>query len=183
MLELVIRGEELWDESTQTFSYTNNQTLVLEHSLISLSKWESKWHRPFLIEHPDPPFTEEQMRDYIRCMTVNTVSDPNVYNALTADDVKKVQDYISNPMTATTIQDHRKNQGKKEIITNELIYFWLTAYNIPFEPVEKWHLNRLLMLIRVCDIKNAPNNKMSRKDAMSAHMALNAARRAKYGKK
>lgn len=149
----------------------------MEHSLLSLSKWEMKWHKPYLSREPK---TEEENFDYIRCMCLTEPNDPNVFYALTEDNIKSIADYISNPMTATTFHNQDKRPSR-EIITNELIYFWMTSFNIPFDPCQKWHLNRLMTLIEVASIKNQPSKKMNKRDILSQNAALNAARRAKYG--
>ena len=179
MLEIVIPETEQWDEVKQEFISTKEQTLKLEHSLVSLSKWESKWCQPFLSKKEK---TVEQTIDYIKCMTLTQNVDPNVYNLLTKDNILKINEYISAPMTATTFHQENKGGGNGELITSELIYYWMVSLNIPFE-CQKWHLNRLLTLIKVCSIKNQPPKKMSKKDIMSRNAALNAARRKQLNSK
>lgn len=179
MLPLHIPKGEFWDEVNERFVYTKETVLKLEHSLISISKWESRWQVPFF----DTEKTTEQILDYIRCMTLNTDVDPLVYGRLTRADYEKINNYISSPMTATTIRDDsqpRKNRGK--VITSELIYYWMFSFQIPIE-TEKWHINRLLMLIRVFGEENKPNKKMSQKEIMQQNKALNAARKAKLNTK
>lgn len=173
MLEIIIPATEQWDEKNQEFITSKEQILRLEHSLVSLSKWESKWCKPFLSKENK---TMEETIDYIKCMTLTQNVDPYVYNLLTMDNIKKVNEYISAPMTATTFSDSNKKSGGNEIITSELIYYWMISLNIPFE-CQKWHLNKLFTLIKVCSIKNQPPKKMSKKDIMSRNAALNAARR------
>lgn len=163
---------EGWDEKKQEFVDAKTQTLQLEHSLVSLSKWESKWKKSFC---SSKNITNEEMLDYIKCMTITRNVDPDVYNHLTPTNVKQVRDYIDDPMTATTFPKERGGHSK-EIITSELIYYWMIASQIPLE-CEKWHLNRLITLIRVCSIKNTPPKKRSKRDIMSQNVALNAARR------
>lgn len=166
----------MFDPKTSEFINVKSATLTLEHSLISISKWEAKWHKPYLSREEK---TQEEVIDYVRCMTLNGSVDPNVYRVLTKDNINKIVDYIQDPMTATTI----KKEGRKasrEIITSELIYYWMTALNIPFDPCQKWHLNRLMTLIEVCSVKNAPPKKMPRAAALKQQHALNAQRRAKY---
>ena len=172
MLQLVINAHEEWNETSQEFVYTKGQTLQLEHSLVSISKWESKWCKPFLSK--DPTSLEETL-DYVRCMTLTQNVDPKTYQQLSRENIEKVNAYIEAPMTATTV---REMPGPKshETITSELIYYWMISYQIPFE-CQKWHLNRLLTLIRVCSIKNQPPKKQSKRDIMSRNAALNAARR------
>jgi len=150
--------------------------LNLEHSLISISKWESKWHVPFISKDGH---TEEQTLYYIKCMTINPNIPDSVYDRLTSEDIKAISDYINDPMTATTVTDLSNKRAKSEIITSELIYYWMTALQIPFE-CEKWHINRLLKLIEVCNVKNTPPKKMSKNEIIDRNKALNEARRAKY---
>ena len=173
MLEIIIPATEQWDEKNQEFITSKEQILRLEHSLVSLSKWESKWCKPFLSRENR---TMEETIDYIKCMTLTQNVDDHVYNLLTIDNIKKVNEYISAPMTATTFNDSNKKSVGNEIITSELIYYWMISLNIPFE-CQKWHLNKLFTLIKVCSIKNQPPKKMSKKDIMSRNAALNAARR------
>ncbi len=179
MLYITIPSCEMYDESTEEFVYAKEQTLQLEHSLVSLSKWESKWCKPFLSKQDK---TMEETIDYVRCMTVNQVSDPTVYSRLTLDNLNSINEYIGSPMTATTFSNTPKGGSSGEQVTSELIYYWMIALNIPFE-CQKWHLNRLLTLIRVCEVKNQPPKKMSKREIMSRNAALNAARRKKLGTK
>lgn len=174
MLEITIPSRELFDESTQQFITTKEQTIRLEHSLLSLSKWESKWCKPFLSKQEK---TIEETLDYIRCMTLTQNVDPTIYNYLTNDNITQINQYIDAPMTATTFTEDKNSKGNRELVTSELVYYWMIALNIPFDPCQKWHLNRLLTLVRVCNIKNQPPKKMSKKDVMSRNAQLNAARR------
>ena len=175
MLEITIPATELWDEINEEFIATKEQTLRLEHSLVSLSKWESKWCKPFLSKTNK---TDEEMIDYVRCMTLTQNVPDEVYRCLTDDNIRKIYEYIDAPMTATWFNDDKTKVTSREQTTSELIYYWMIALNIPFE-CQKWHLNRLLTLIRVCNIKNQPPKKMSKRDIMSRNAALNAARRNK----
>ena len=177
MLEITIPETEQWDELKQEFVYTKAQTLQLEHSLISLSRWESKWCKPFLSKEDK---TFEETIDYIRCMALNRYVPDEVYGCLTRSNIKQINEYISAPMTATWFSKDTAGRSNREQITSELIYYWMIALNIPFE-CQKWHLNRLLTLIRVCNLKNQPSKKMSRREIMSRNAALNAARRKQLG--
>ena len=174
MLQIVVPGAELFDEENETFIQTKDTQLKLEHSLLSISKWESRWCKPFLISDKNQKHTPAEMLDYVKCMTLNSNVSKNVYTALTNDNMIAIRNYINHPMTATTITDF-SNSNKREIITSEVIYYWMVAYQIPFE-CEKWHINRLITLIRVCNAKNNPK-KMSRGELISHNRALNKARR------
>lgn len=173
MLQITIPAVELWDERKQEFVTTKEQTLQLEHSLVSISKWESKWCKPFLSKQEK---TFEETLDYIKCMTITQNVDPEVYNYLTNKNIEEINNYINAPMTATYFSDDKIAKTSREQITAELIYYWMIALNIPFE-CQKWHLNRLLTLIKVCNIKNQPPKKRNRKEIMSRNTALNAARK------
>ena len=174
MLHITIPAIDLYDEINNEFITTKEQTLALEHSLVSLSKWESKWCKPFLSKEG---LTTEETIDYIRCMTLTQNVSPDVYKYLTNDNIKAVEEYINAPMTATWFSENKSKGGKNgEIVTAELIYYWMIALNIPME-CQKWHLNRLITLVRVCNIKNTPPKKMGKRATMSRNAALNAARR------
>lgn len=175
MLQITIPETEFYDERTNEFVTVSKQELQLEHSLISISKWESKWHESFLSRKE--PMTTEQSIDYIRCMTLNKNVDPKCYSVINQELIDKIGEYINNPMTATTFSEREgKKRGSRQIITSEVIYYWMTALQIPFE-CEKWHLNRLLTLVHVCDLKQQPSKKMSKSAAMNQQRSLNAARR------
>jgi len=176
MLTITVPPVELWNEETELFSTLKAETIQLEHSLISISKWESKWKKPFLDSDKDR--SAEQTLDYIRCMTVTPHVNPTVYSRLSKDDLKTILDYINDPMTATWFQNDNKQKGKNnsEKVTSELIYYWMVTLQIPFE-CQKWHLNRLLTLIQVCNVKNSKPEKLSKKEFASKRAALNAARR------
>lgn len=177
MLQITIPlSPEGWDEEKQEFVKPKEQTLQLEHSLVSLSKWESKWCKAFLTKAEKTP---EETIDYIKCMTLTQNVNPDVYNYLTNSNVEQVNNYIGAPMTATYLSEDKSGKSNNEVVTAELIYYWMIALNIPFE-CQKWHLNRLLTLIRVCNIKNAPPKKRSGKEIMSRNAALNAARRKQH---
>lgn len=173
MLTITIPATEEFDEIKGEFVYTKEHTLQLEHSLISISKWESKWCKPFLAKGDK---TFEETIDYIKCMTLNKNISDEVYGCLTQDNVAAINEYIGAPMTATTFSGNERGKKNNEQITSELVYYWMIALNIPFE-CQKWHINRLLTLIRVCNVKNQPPKKMSKRELMSRNTALNAARR------
>ena len=173
MLQITIPGAEYFDDAKQEFVYEKEQTLQLEHSLVSLSKWESKWKKAFL-SGKDKSY--EETLDYIKCMTITKNVNPSVYSRLTNENLEQINSYISDPMTATYFPKDETKENSREVVTSELIYYWMIAMNVPPE-YQKWHLNRLLSLIRVCEIKNAPPKKMGRKELMSRNAALNAARR------
>lgn len=168
---------EGWDEEKQVFVEPKYKTLQLEHSLISLSKWESKWNKPFLSKEEK---TFEETLDYIKCMTLTQNVDPEVYKHLTTKNITEINEYIHAPMTATTFSEDKTHKASNEIITSEIIYYWMVSLNIPQE-YQKWHLNRLLTLIRVCNIKNQPNKKKSKKEILAENARLNAARKRKLG--
>ena len=172
MLQIRIPEFEGWDDKNEVFVNKKAQNLTLEHSLVSISKWEAKYHKPFLSRDDK---TEEETLDYVRFMTLTQNVDPEVYYRLTPDLINRIKDYIDDPMTATTINDKSKGSNR-EIITSELVYYWMVSFNIPFE-CQKWHFNRLITLIRVCSIKNQPQKKMSKSEILSRNAALNAARR------
>lgn len=173
MFQLTIPAMEYYDEVNNLFVKTKKQKLQLEHSLVSLSKWESKWEKPFL--HTDKKTLNETM-DYIRCMTITQNVDPSVYGAITLEQQEQINKYLEAPMTATWFKENKNAKKTKEIVTAEIIYYWMVSLNIPFE-CQKWHLNRLLTLVRVCTLKNAPPDKMSRRDILSNNRAINEARK------
>lgn len=175
MLPLTIKEAEYFDEEKQEFIHIDEQHLRLEHSLVSVSKWEAKWKKPFLTKDKR---THEESVDYIRFMTITQNVNPLVYEFLPDSIIDRVQEYIDDSMTATIIKATPK-PGNRQIITSEIIYYWMTCFNIPFDPCEKWHLNRLLCLIEVCNEKNQKPKKMSRNEQFSSNSALNAARKAK----
>ena len=176
MISITIPAGELYDFSKEEFIVIKDHTLLLEHSLVSIAKWESKWEKPFL---GDEKKTKTEIIDYIRCMTITQNVDPVVYNFITDQNIEDVSKYIEAPMTATWFSE--KNTGpviNKEVVTAEIIYYWMITFNIPVE-FQKWHLNRLLTLIKVCSIKNAPKEKMRKSEILSKYKALNQARKAK----
>ena len=179
MLQITIPAEEKWDEINEQFIVIKEHTIVLEHSLVSLSKWEAKWCKPFFSKREK---TTEEVIDYVKCMTITQNVNPDVYKCLTKENVEQINNYINAPMTATWFSDEENKKATNRQITSEIIYHWMIALNIPFE-CQKWHLNRLMTLIRVCDIKNQPKKKRTQREIMSRNAALNAARRKKLNSK
>lgn len=177
MLQINVPGKEFWDEANEVFVYSEDKTLVLEHSLVSLSKWESKWKKPFLT---DKPLNKEELIYYVRCMTITQNVSDDVYERITPQLLEQIMDYTQDPMTATWIREEKTGKRGSEQITSELIYYWMVSMNIPFE-CQKWHLNRLLTLIRICSIKNQPAKNMKHGDVLRQYAAINAARRKQTG--
>lgn len=180
MLKITIpKTEEGWNDKLNEFiTLKEDITICLEHSLVSISKWESKWQKPFLSNNKK---TQEELIDYIRCMTVSQNVPNEVYYLLTDKNFKAVNEYIQSPMTATTFTDNKQNSNphrRNEVLTSEIIYYWMITFQIPWE-CQKWHLNRLMTLIKVCSIKNDPK-KMSKKETMANNRAINEARRNKF---
>lgn len=176
MLQVTVPPLELYDESENRFRNTKETVLRLEHSLVSLSKWESVWRKPFLSAKGVTP---DEFRDYIRCMSLTQNVDPNVYRYFPDSLIPAVHEYIDTPQTATTFSSRGNQPPSREIVTSEVIYFWMVANGIPFE-AQKWHLSRLLTLIRVCNVKS-DNKKMPKSAVMKQNSALNKARRARMG--
>lgn len=180
MLEIHIDGKEFWNQEKEEFVNTKGITLRLEHSLISMSKWEAKYKRPYL---SDGPKTLQETYDYIAFMSLDRNVNMTELEGITEEDYNKILDYIHDPMTATKISKNVKNKpNSKHVLTSEEIYYDMTALNIPFE-CEKWHLNRLLTLIEIASIKNEPPKKMSKGEIYKQNAELNRARRTKYHSK
>lgn len=178
MLAIRIPKKEYFIESTSEFVTVDECILHLEHSLRSVAMWESLWEKPFF---SDKPLSVVQTIDYIKCMTLDINVNPFVYKGITNDIVEKVEQYIKRPMTATWFNEPNENKPKsKKALTAEVIYWQMTVLNIPFE-CDQWHLNRLLTLIKVCSIKNAPPKKLSKQEARNRNRAINAANRKRFG--
>lgn len=186
MLELIIPESEIWDDVNECFVYskgTDGKTIQLEHSLISLKKWEEKWHKPFLSDNDK---TYQEICDYDRCMTITKGVPESAYDYIPPKTMEEILNYIQNPMTATWFsnppnENGTPKMGSREVITAEIIYYWMITFNIPSE-YQKWHLNQLITLIKVISIKNAPKKRMTKSEIAKQNAALNAARRAKYKK-
>lgn len=182
MLTIVIPHSEFFNNDTNEFITVKETELQLEHSLMSVAKWESKWHKPFLGKEKK---TVEEIQDYIRCMTLTKNIDPLIYRILSNDILKQIYEYINDPMTATwfnKMDEKLGGIGRRDVITAEIIYYWMITLNIPVQ-FEKWHLNRLITLIKVVNIKNTPSKKMSQAEVLKQNAALNRARKAKLKSK
>lgn len=161
------------------FEYGKEVTLSLEHSLISISKWESKWKKAWFSQKPK---TAEESKDYIRCMTLNKNVPESVYSRIPYDIQNKIVEYIADDMTATTFKKLSNQPKSHDIVTSEIIYYWMTVFNIPPE-YQKWHINRLLTLIQVCGENSKPKKKMSQREQAQLYYSLNESRRKQYGTK
>lgn len=179
MLEVKISDSEFFNDETNEFFTVKGGILVLEHSLLSISKWESKFCKPFII---DGEHSYNETIEYIKCMTINKNVDSKLYAMIDDRTYNEIKAYINAPMTATVIKDVNSNHESSSFITNEVIYYYMTALNIPFE-CEKWHFNRLLTLINVCSQKNSPPKKMSQDEVRNRYAELNAKRRAAMNSK
>lgn len=177
MLRLIIKGNEFFNEVTNEFEYFDDKTVDFEHSLLSLSKWESKYLKPFL---SGTTKTGEEIFGYIQAMVITPDLDPDVLYRLTQADIDCIQEYIDSSQSATTFGNMPERRGPGEVITSELIYYWMVAFTIPFE-CETWHLNRLFSLIRICNIKNSLPKKISRNELAQRNRELNAQRKAQLG--
>jgi hypothetical protein len=177
VLTISVTLDESFDEETQEFVVSKSYLLRLEHSLVSLSKWESEYEKPFLSSNEK---TAEETLGYIVLMSLDQRTPPEIFQHLTPENIDEINDYIASKRTATWFKEDQKVKNSREVITSELIYYWMVSLNIPVE-FENWHLNRLLTLIRVCNEKNSPPKKMSKADAARERHRLNMERRAKLG--
>ena len=178
MLTVEIPAQEFYDAQRKEFIPIHGETITVEHSLLSISKWESKWHKPFI----GKKHTLEELRDYVRCMTITPNVSPLIYLGLTAENWQTIRNYMEDPMTATTITDRRTQRPSKTATTAEVIYQAMVSLGIPFE-CQKWHINRLLTLIRVCEIRGAGGQKMTPREQAALYSSLNSSRRSKHGSK
>jgi hypothetical protein len=177
MLRIIIQGDEVYDEETNTFSTVNDVVLEMEHSLYSLSKWESKYQKPFLAMGEK---THEEIFFYLKAMVVTPDVDLDILYRCSQGNVSTIQEYIDSSQSATTFGYMPERRGQGEVITSELIYYWMVAFNVPFE-CQYWHLNRLFALIRICNIKNSKPKKMSRHEVAMRNRDLNAKRKEQLG--
>lgn len=179
MFQVIIPTTEFWDERKQEFVYSKGATFQIEHSLVSISKWESKWHKSFLSPKNQASRTREEFIDYVRCMTITQNVDPKVYEYLTNANIAAIHKYMNDPMSATQFASSPESRPGGDTKTAEVIYWEMLVCGIPFE-CQKWHLNRLLKLIEVCSRKNGNGKPMSKGEIMRRNARINAARRKKH---
>lgn len=178
MLKIEVPGDELWDENNEEFVPAGNGvTLLLEHSLVSISDWESKTRKRFFDATEK---TQEEIMEYIKSMTINKNVDPSCYTRLTPENIQDITEYIKDDHTATTFRADQVHGHNNESVTSELIYYWMIDNGVPVE-FQKWHIGRLLALLRICNIKKQPEKKVPMNETMKSNAALNAARKARLG--
>lgn len=175
-LPIALRNSEFYDNKTERFITVKEKTIMLEHSLLSISKWEAFWHKPYFSHEKK---TNEEFLDYIRCMTLTPNVDPKDYYALTPEQLNEIIKYMEDKQTATTFHNQEKKKSR-EIMTNEVIYYLMSEFGIPYDPCQKWHINHLMSLIDVCALKSQPSKKMPMGDMLKQRKSLNAMRRGKY---
>lgn len=182
MIQVKVPAGEVYDSRNEVFYYVEKDTTIqLEHSLISMQKWESKWHKPFLVEGKK---TTDEAIDYIRCMCLTPNVKDDVFYCIPSSEQERISKYIDDPMTATWFRENKSPSvgGKKEVVTAEIIYYWMIKLNIPSE-YKKWHLNQLLTLIRVINAKDAPKKKHTTKEILEEHRLINQANRKRFNTK
>lgn len=176
MLKINVQGKEYWNAKDSVFETKGDLELKLEHSLISLSKWESKHQKPFLASSDKTP---QEILDYIEAMILTRVYPDDVFSRFSQQNFADINAYIESSQSATTFGTMPARKGRGEVITSELIYYWMVAFQIPFE-CEQWHLNRLFALVRICNLKNSKPTKMSKSEISARNRELNAQRRSQY---
>jgi hypothetical protein len=176
MLRITVTMSESFDEEKQEF-LSETFDLELEHSLVSVSKWESIWEKPFLVQEDKTP---EEVFSYIECMILNPDPPPEIVYKLSERDLKVVHDHIASKATATWFNEQKVAGRSSETFTSELIYFWMSSFAIPFE-AENWHLSRLLTLIRIHNVKNQKPKKMNRNEMAAQRRAENERRKKALG--
>lgn len=174
MIEILIPGSEVYDEAIEEFRIVKPATLRLEHSLVSISKWESKWKKPFLVRGSK---TREETVDYFRCMTLTQNVSQDLYACIPPEEEMRILEYMNENLSATTFREVPGTPPNLQIVTSEVIYFQMASYGIPFDPCQKWHLSRLMALLRIAKLENSPKKKMPMSDVMSRNAAINAARK------
>jgi len=177
MLILKVPGIELFDEALHVFTTEDAFTLELEHSLVSLSKWESKFEKPFLTGEAK---SDEEALAYIEVMILTPEFPPDILTRLSDENMRDINNYIEAKMTATWFKDEKNPKRSREVITAELIYYWMITFNIPME-CQNWHLNRLFTLIKIFSVKNAKPEKVSKRELLARNRELNAQRKAELG--
>lgn len=175
MKTIIIPSNELYNEKENLFIDIPETKIVIEHSLVSISKWESKWHKAYLSKNEK---TDEEIISYIKCMVITQNVKDYIFDCLPPRVINEINSYINDPMTATVINDAHERRVNNETITSELIYYWMFKLGIPKE-CEKWHINRLLTLIKIYGVKDQPPKKMNRNEILRQNKALNAQRRAR----
>lgn len=182
-LPLRVKGKELFDATTEEFIYTEDQVVELEHCLLSISRWESKWKKPFIetFAGKKKKMTIKEVQSYIQCMCMSD-ADLNFVYCLTTEQTTQIFEYISDVKSATTIhQEGPQNPRGNEILTSELIYYYMAQVPLPFEICERWHLSRLMKTLEIAGIKSQPEKKMSSRAWGSKQAELNKIRRAAMG--
>lgn len=174
MLRIIVPGGELFNEETNEFTEFDPVVLDLEHSLVSLSKWESKFQKPFLVGGEK---SSEEVLGYVEAMVLTLDFPKEALTRLSNANLSEINDYIDSSQSATTFSDKASN-SRGEIVTSELIYYWMIGFNIPIE-CENWHLNRLFALLKICSIKNSKEKKMSPQALAERNRKLNEERRKK----
>lgn len=185
MKTIIVPKQDLWDESSERFIVVEETKLLLEHSLLSLSEWESEYKKPYLVNNPrlKKQRTRKETLDYVKCMTLNRdeVTDENVYLALSNKQLREIDEYINDKKTATTFVKNPIERPGGKFITSEFIYYWMSTFNIPYIPCESWHLNRLLTLIKVCSEEQKAPDKKNKRSNLEEQRRLNEMRRKELG--